>query len=752
MPNLLPKSVLYRPDIDGLRAIAVLTVVLFHADISIFSGGFVGVDIFFVISGFLITRLLIAEIDKTGHIDFGKFYLRRIRRLLPAFIFTVISSSVFAIWILSPQDLENYGATLIHSVLSISNVYFYTQSGYFDIASKLNPLLHTWTLGVEEQFYFVWPILLFLAAPKKWIAPLLASLIGLISLYLAQRWIQNHTSAVFYLMPFRIFEFSIGAVLVWLLRIPLKSKIYKEPLLLLGLALITYSVFGYSDQTLFPGVNALVPCLGAALCIYAGDARISGRILSNRLFVGIGLMSYSLYLAHWPVIVFYKQHIGGAELTRVETIMVVVASSVIAMFMYFYIEKPFRKGRATNGYFLFSCAIFSLLISYMGASMWATDGWNWRSWASSGAISMESVKKGKEFRFHVNLKRCETKGWDLCDEPIKGRINALILGDSHAIDALNAFEKIYPTHNFSMSQLGSCPPYRDIEKITKPGHLNRMECKALNEIRFDPKYLEQFDYIVINLFFSWYTPEHLREYLEFLNENKIQKVIVLGDYLTLKQSMYELLNEYGYRRSEIKKWVANSSVDEAALKSTVNREGYFFLSKREAFCQGNNCELFDNHQIPFTYDEHHLSYEFAARIALKERNSIERYLGLPLSGFYGNAGNKTEEHQTLPSVNPVSAEFSVGNWGPQSTREGVIPNVQVDGHMGLWIEITRAQTPGDLEVIFDGHPAAITVVSEKLITAGILPKYLAKAENKTIQIKQKSTNKLFLVGEFVVQK
>ena len=728
----------YRPDIDGLRAIAVLSVVFYHTGLSIFSGGYVGVDVFFVISGFLITRLLIEEIEVKGKLDFGRFYLRRTRRLLPAFFFTLICSSALAVWFLSPQELGNYGASLIHSVLSASNIYFYSQSGYFDITSSLKPLLHTWTLGVEEQFYLVWPIMLFLLAPRQMWVQIMVIAVGLASLYFAQTMIAGHTAAVFFLMPFRMFEFSIGAGLVWLIRIQPKNDFFQEALLLGGLALIAYSVFGYSEKTLFPGISALVPCVGAALCIYAGEAEHIGKVLRNRLFIGIGLISYSLYLVHWPAIVFYKHHIGGGEFTWVQIYLLVIVSVVTAVLMYYFIEKPFRKSKATNAHFLLSCALLSLSVSYFGASMWATDGWGWRTWATSGSISTVAVNKGKELRFQIRQKICQRKSWEACDEPGTGSVNALILGDSHAVDALNAFERIYPAHNFSMSQLGGCPPYSDIEKITPPSHPDRLKCKALNDVRFNPEYLKKFDYIVINVLYGWYTPDYLREYLEFLKANKIQKVIVLGDYLVLKREMYELLNEYGYNTTAIKDWIVDSAEIESVLKANVERSGYLFLSKRNVFCHGKDCELFDANKTPFTYDEHHLSYEFAVRIASGEKNAIDQYL------------RTGKNQQVASSGTSTSQELQISDWGPQFTNAGIIPNRLPGGGMGIWIKVSGMQGLGEVQVLLNGKAAMNTSAQENLITAAIDPEQIAKPGHKTLEIKQVSSNKLFPVGVFTV--
>jgi hypothetical protein len=465
-----------------------------------------------------------------------------------------------------------------------------------------------------------------------------------------------------------------------------------------------------------------------------------GKILSNKLIVWIGLISYSLYLVHWPIIVFYKYHTGKNALTGIESAILVTVSLVVATFMYFCVEKPFRKRKVKNEGFLISCVILTLVFSYIGASMWALNGWGWREWASTGSISLQAVKKGKEARFQTLKSICERKGWDSCDDLIAGKVNALIIGDSHAPDALNAFEKLYPDHNFSMSTLGGCPPYEDIEKITLANHPERIKCIALNENRHNLSYLKQFDYIVINVLFGWYTPAHLLKYLEYLKYNKIEKVIVLGEYLQLSRDMDELLGEFGYNVEVIKGWIVKSSVDETALSSSVNKLGYYFLSKKEALCVDTLCELFDDKQIPFTYDKNHLSYEFAVRIAAKHKNEIDRYLG-----FDRNLKENSEIESKI-----AATKVSIESWGPQFTNVGIVQNLQPGGNMGIWIKILAAKELGDVKVLFNEKPAIITSVQSTLVTAAIPPEMFDKIGKYRISIKQIATNIVFPVGIFEV--
>jgi peptidoglycan/LPS O-acetylase OafA/YrhL len=726
----------YQPDIDGLRSIAVMSVVLFHAGFTSFSGGYVGVDVFFVISGFLITRILVQEFDTTAKIDFGRFYLRRARRLLPALFFTLICTSGLAIWLLSPQELERYGQSVLHAVLSVSNVFFLSESGYFDTTASLKPLLHTWSLGVEEQFYFLWPFLLGYFATKKSGALTFVILIGALSFCLCLAFVSRYPDMTFFLTPFRVFEFSLGAILVW---VPTKKPINRllmEPVLGCGLACIAYSVFFYDDATVFPGVNALLPCLGTAMCIYAGQSKYLGVLLRNRMSVSLGLISYSLYLVHWPIITFYNNHFNIGDLLFLESMLLVGVSITAAIFMYFVIEKPFRKVKPANTGFVLACALLALGISYVGASMWGNNGWSWRSWAASGTISTHEVAKGKGQRFIVREKICQKKGWGNCDELLEGHINALIMGDSHAVDALNAFEAVYPLHDFSMSQLDGCPPYHDIETMLPPKHPDRIECIDLNKTRHDPDNLRRFDYIVINVHPGWYGLDHLEEYLSFLDSIGIEKVIVMGDYLTLSSEMYELLNQHGYNDSVIRAHLNKSPVVEFQFREMVERYGYFFLSKRSTFCDGESCELYDSEGIPFTYDKHHLSYEFSIRIAVHSKVDLDSFLANPLEY---SENQKKEPEQLKPSA-----------WGPRSSINGTIANKQPDGSMGIWIKLPGLSASEKLMVYFDGSKISKSYIQKDLITVAIPSNQISDAGKYPVTIEFVESGEIINVGYFTV--
>ena len=300
----------YRREIDGLRALAVLPVILFHAGFKYFSGGFVGVDIFFVISGYLITSIILAE-QEAGTFSIIRFYERRARRILPALFLVMLACLPFAwLWLL-PHDMQNFSQSLIGVSAFISNILFWLTSGYFETAAELKPLLHTWSLAVEEQYYLFFPVFLVLTwhIGKRWILFFL-SIVFLISLLAAQWGSALKPDATFYLLPTRGWELLIGAFIAFYFTKKdrtILSKNLNEAGGLLGLALIIYAIFKFDNQLPFPSFYALVPTIGAGLIILcATQITFVGKLLGNKLLVGIGLISYSAYLWHQPLLAFSK--------------------------------------------------------------------------------------------------------------------------------------------------------------------------------------------------------------------------------------------------------------------------------------------------------------------------------------------------------------------------------------------------------------------------------------------------------------
>ncbi|WOI54088.1 acyltransferase family protein [Parvularcula sp. LCG005] len=441
----------YRPDIDGLRALAVGAVVLFHLGLTSFSGGFIGVDIFFVISGFLITRL-IRDAVVEERFSFGSFYIKRSRRLFPAMVVTVAVTLLLGVLLYAPTDLERVGGSSLSALFSVSNIFFWTEKGYFDAASALKPLLHTWSLGVEEQFYFIWPaIFVFLLTHFRQRVVIGLVLAGsLVSLGLNEVF-ADKGSALFFLLPFRVFEFGIGALLVWVCDTRPLANWLKEIILAVGLLLMGYALFAFDEFTKWPMTNALVPCIGAAMAIYAGQARYVGKIINNPVMVRIGQISYSLYLVHWPVVVFWPYAFGGDLIGPAEQVGLGLLMLVLAELMYRFVETPFRHPRADGvkkplsaPAFGLVCVAFAAPLIFISASIWANQGWPWRLSPEARQVFVEAQPQPDP----TTLGQTENPTFRI-----------LLVGDSHAGHYLTLLSDFALYHDTEIVNVGaSCAP------------------------------------------------------------------------------------------------------------------------------------------------------------------------------------------------------------------------------------------------------------------------------------------------------
>lgn len=364
-------TLVYRPEIDGLRALAVVPVILFHAGVELFSGGYLGVDIFFVISGFLISAILMREMD-AGTFSLAKFYERRARRILPALFVVIAATSFFAwMWMIPPQ-WEDYTEGIVAMGVFATNVLFWKKNGYFDTDSELNPLLHTWTLSVEEQFYIGFPLLLMLCFRfgKKAVFPSILLLAG-ISLIISEWLSFTNPMANFYLLPSRAWELMAGSICAMILRVPdhrfLRiSKLSQEILAITGLILLISAIFTFTPQTRSPALITLVPIISVMLILlFAQSGTFVAKILCWKPFVGIGLISYSAYLWHQPLLVFYR--IKYFEQNVWIITVLVFATFVLATLSYYLVEQPARfklmKGRSTKAFLTFSAIGLVIFIS-----------------------------------------------------------------------------------------------------------------------------------------------------------------------------------------------------------------------------------------------------------------------------------------------------------------------------------------------------------------------------------------------------
>lgn len=370
-------SISYRPDIDGLRALAILPVVLFHAFPNLLPGGFIGVDIFFVISGYLITSILLKDIQ-AGSYSIKTFYARRVRRIFPALSVVLLFCLALGWIVLTAVEYRSLGKHVAGGAGFIANFMFWREAGYFDAAGDTKPLLHLWSLGIEEQFYIVWPLLLYLFAKRSWNILWMIAGVALLSFALNIIRIGADPSGTFYSPFSRSWELALGAFLAYQAIHPIASlatiiQRHKNALSFLGFILIVVGFVVINEGRSFPGWWALLPVLGSGLLIAAGPEAIFNKtVLSKRLLVGVGLISFPLYLWHWPLLSFAR--IIYSETPPVDVRWVLVGASVVlACLTYFIIEKPIRTSNKKRSLIWF-LSILMLAICLAGAAVYKTKG------------------------------------------------------------------------------------------------------------------------------------------------------------------------------------------------------------------------------------------------------------------------------------------------------------------------------------------------------------------------------------------
>ncbi|QDG39199.1 acyltransferase [Alteromonas mediterranea] len=460
----------YRPEIDGLRAVAVISVILFHAGLNAFSGGFVGVDIFFVISGYLITTIILSEKDNDAF-SIINFYERRARRILPALFFIILVSLPFAYFLLLPEDLKDFSQSLISIVFFSSNILFWQETGYWGTANELKPMLHTWSLGVEEQYYIVFPLLL--AALGRFRRHLLLpTLILLIvgSYLLCTNFVELAPTANFFLLPTRAWELGIGALVAYLYLYHqpsvnhISTNKVSQTLSLLGLSLIIFSIFEFDEKTPFPGNFALLPTVGTALLVlFATPKTIIGKLLSTKLLVSIGLISYGAYLWHQPIFAFAR-HYSLKNVPEYVFLLLSLLSLTLALFTWKYIEAPFRQRSTVKRKHIFQFSLYgSALTLAIGVLGHITFGFTSAPFTPSNHFF--EVSKRLEPNIGLNPK-CGNEFTLDADCRTSDKANILLWGDSYAMHLAGA---ITTSADIKMIQMTkhTCGPFLTIAPVDK---------------------------------------------------------------------------------------------------------------------------------------------------------------------------------------------------------------------------------------------------------------------------------------------
>lgn len=446
-----------------MRALAVLAVIGHHIRLPGLSGGFVGVDVFFVISGYLITRILLSDL-RAGQFSIGRFYERRVRRILPALLAMFVVTSAAAIVFFFPTALEEYSRTLLSALLSVSNVYFWLHTGYFAPQSGTEALLHTWSLAVEEQFYLIFPVLLYLLhkfSRSKLPVVIAGILIVSLGISIASTWSAPH--AAFYLLPSRAWELMIGSLLNLGLFPPMRHSAMRNLASIAGLGMIAGSICFFSDQTPFPGFAAVLPCFGAALLIAAGGNGGSAvnSLLGWSPLVFTGQISYSLYLWHWPLIVFQRTDqilSGNASLARILFLPVLFLISTVS---WRYIETPFRQAKKINRATLAAVVLTgSVAVVSIAIAIPLLRGLPARfpaaavnSEAYLNYDTREPYREGKCFISSTSEKLSPE-----CLQQVPGKRNYLLVGDSHGAHLWAGLNRVYPEIHFMQATGSTCVP------------------------------------------------------------------------------------------------------------------------------------------------------------------------------------------------------------------------------------------------------------------------------------------------------
>ena len=602
----------YRADIDGLRAFAVLAVILTHAGVPGFSGGFVGVDVFFVISGYLISRDLLRRVAD-GQLSLLGFYGRRLRRTLPALFVTCVATLAAAAFVLMPGDLDEMARSLIGVVLLAPNVVFLAQTGYFDQAAVAKPLLHTWSLGVEEQFYLVAPFLAVAFARLRQRRRLVGALFfaGALGFSIVLQAVAP--DAAFYLMPARVFEFLIGAAVAEAAVAPVRAAWAAELVAGLGLAGLVASVAIFSAGLPHPGWPTLLPCLSTAALIHVGLNRttLAGRLLAMRAPAFLGLISYSLYLWHWPILVIARYH----DLPQTPPWLAGEAVLLVALSWasWRFIEQPFRAAGSPwrqRAALILPAAAAGLVAA--AVAMVALNGLPGRFPPDVASVAgYYAYRDGKPFRegrcFITSQNSLGDFDRGTCLALAPDKPNVLLLGDSHAAHLWTGLRDAWPGINFLQATASGCKPLL--------GATGARRCTALMGDmleRFIPEH--RLDAVVIAGLWDEADIAPLMTTLEALVP-AAPDLVVFGPMPRYDQPVATLLAK-GLRDHDLaavpRHRLAGTAGLDARMRAAVSPVARY-VSPYAALCPADGaCRLFASAGVPMQFDYHHLTAAGAA--------------------------------------------------------------------------------------------------------------------------------------------
>ena len=511
----------YRAEIDGLRALAVIPVIFFHAGFQVFSGGFVGVDVFFVISGYLITTIIISDIENKSF-SLANFWARRARRILPALFFVMLACIPFAFMWMLPVEMKSFSSSLIAVSLFLSNILFWQESGYFAATADEKPLLHTWSLAIEEQYYVLFPIfLLFAWRLGKNKVFIMIVILATISFLLSEWGWRNKPNANFYFAPTRAWELFAGSVAAFITQNESAQK--NNALSLLGASAIIFSIFYYDGTMPYPSYYTLVPVIGSVLVLlYARQGTFVARFLSTKLFVGVGLISYSAYLWHQPLFAFARIKILESPSPILMAILS-LCSLILAFISWRYIECPIRKASYVSNKTVYFISFIGILgFVSMGYVGYVNNGFDGRLTADQKEIlkwEANPTQVVSEVGCFLNPEQDYSKFSEKCNDFVS---NTVIWGDSHAASLAVGWKHLSQIHQFTAS---ACPPILGVYFVRRP------HCQNINEKVAE--IISKGHYSRVILHANWFANnpmklQKLENTLEFLQTLDISEILLIG--------------------------------------------------------------------------------------------------------------------------------------------------------------------------------------------------------------------------------
>ncbi|HBN9876369.1 TPA: acyltransferase [Pseudomonas aeruginosa] len=625
----------YRPDIDGLRAVAVLSVVAFHAFPEWFQGGFIGVDIFFVISGFLISSIIFKGLER-GTFHSTDFYVRRIRRIFPALLVVLAASGIMGWVVLLPEEYAQLGKHIAAGAGFVSNFVLWAEAGYFDSAAELKPLLHLWSLGVEEQFYIVWPLLAWIAWKFRigflWPVVLLAGA----SFGLCVYRLENDAVGAFYSPLTRFWELLMGSALAWL---TLRNKriayglggfgdgaLGRGLLSAGGIFLLACGFVLIDRSTVFPGRWALLPVFGAVLLIAAGERAWFNRVvLGNPLLVWLGLISYPLYLWHWPLLAFAR--VAEGDVPRLEVrVSLAVLSIVLAWLTYRLIERPVRRTQPVFGSAFLPLAVMAIT-GVCGYKIHLLDGVAERFPRLIQELAQYRFPYAESYREGSCFLKPEQayQGFQACPPADVGTRGSLLLwGDSHAAHLYPGYRAVYgETFGITQRTASGCPPLLGLDIATRP------HCRAINDEIMSYVMAAHPDKVVLSAIWTNYDLSGLEGTIGRLRAAGIGDIDLIGPVPQWKDGLPKQL--YLRFRESLPHSLPvrmTSGLDERfigiddILREKATVLGVNYISPRRILCDSKGCltRLGDSGDLLIAWDYGHLTD--AASVFLVSRFAV----------------------------------------------------------------------------------------------------------------------------------